>query len=502
MNRKLARVLALAFILAVLLYHNLSIRPWMLDDAFISFRYAENIAAGQGAVFNPGERVEGYTTFFWVLLLAAGKTIGLSVIPLSRLLGSLFSLGTVLLLLFAYRFSKSISRTAALLASLFLGTCGIFTPWASSGMEVTLFAFLMLLSLLFHIRIRETENPGKWEPVLLGVCLAFLSLTRPEGLLIAALVPADQLLSGMKKKRRDFLYTGLSFAALYVPYYSWRFAYYGYPLPNTFYTKVGSNAEQIARGLVYFKEFFSPAALLIVIALIPLLTGRWFKSHRKLSLIPVILFLFTTYILLVGGDIMPAFRFFTPLMPLICLMGGIALSSLPGPRKISIIATAILSVAAVAYNLFEIRHNWFIHNKIQIDQTVSRGREVGLWLKIHARRDAVLATNTAGSIPYYSRLKTIDMLGLNDLHIAHRAIPDLGKGNPGHEKGDGAYVLSRRPDYIHLGSSLGSIRPDHGFLSDEEIFAQPLFHQLYELRIITLPSGKRLNIFQKKQERL
>jgi arabinofuranosyltransferase len=502
MSRQLPRVLVLILILAVMLCHNLSIRPWMLDDAFISFRYAENIAGGHGAVFNPGERVEGYTTFFWVLLLAAGKAIGLSVVPLSRILGSLFSLGTVLLLLFADRFSKSLSRTAALLATLFLGTCGIFTPWASSGMEVTLFAFLMLLSLLFHFRIREKENPGKRELILLGACLALLSMTRPEGLLIAALIPADQLLAGMKKKRRDFLYTGLSFAALYVPYYSWRFAYYGYPLPNTFYTKVGSNAEQIVRGLAYFKDFFSPAALLLVIALIPLLTGRWFKSQRNLSIIPVILFLFTTYIILVGGDIMPAFRFFTPLLPLICLMGGIALDSIPGPRKVSSAAAAILLLAAVAYNLYEIRHDWFIHNKIEIDQTAARGREVGLWLRIHARRDAVLATNTAGSIPYYSRLKTIDMLGLNDLHIAHRPIPDLGKGNPGHEKGDGVYVLSRRPDYIHLGSSLGSIRPDHGFRSDEEIFAQSLFHQLYELKIITLSSGKQLNIFQKKRERL
>src|SRR5436189_992982 len=49
---------------------------WMDDDAFISFRYAQNLAEGNGLVFNPGERVEGYTNFLWVLLLAAGDVLG------------------------------------------------------------------------------------------------------------------------------------------------------------------------------------------------------------------------------------------------------------------------------------------------------------------------------------------------------------------------------------------------------------------------------------------
>ncbi|MEI7425254.1 MAG: hypothetical protein WCK10_04010, partial [Candidatus Staskawiczbacteria bacterium] len=110
------------FILAVLFYHNYSIRPWMLDDAFISFRYAENFAAGHGLVFNPGERVEGYTTFLWVLILGVGKALGLKVIPLSQNLGALFALGTILLLMFAHRFSSHISAASALLAALFLGT--------------------------------------------------------------------------------------------------------------------------------------------------------------------------------------------------------------------------------------------------------------------------------------------------------------------------------------------------------------------------------------------
>ena len=423
----------------------------------------------------------------------------LSVISLSQNLGALFALGTVLLLLFAYRFSSHIPATASLLAALFLGTCGVFTPWLSSGMEVSLFTFLVLLSLLYHFHLAEKENPRTCQLLLLGAFLALGALTRPEGLLIAALVLAQRLLTGRCSVWRKFGFPMLVFAAIYLPYFAWRFTYYGYLLPNTFYTKVGSNAEQVVRGISYLKDFLSPAFLLCAIALIPFLTLRWFRSFRKLSLIPIILLFYTAYIVAVGGDIMPAFRFFTPLLPMLGLLAGISLVSLPGPKKAVSIAGIIFSLAVVVYNLHEIKGDYYINHKIRIDQVAARGREVGIWLRLNSRSDAVLATNTAGSIPYFSRLKTIDMLGLNDVHIAHRTIVDLGKGSPGHEKGDGVYVLSRRPDYIHLGSSLGSIRPDHGFVSDEEIFAQSLFHQLYQLKIIPLPSGRVLNIFQKKR---
>ena len=46
------------------------------DDAFISFRYADNLVRHGALVFNPGERVEGYTNFLWVLLGAVFEALG------------------------------------------------------------------------------------------------------------------------------------------------------------------------------------------------------------------------------------------------------------------------------------------------------------------------------------------------------------------------------------------------------------------------------------------
>ncbi|MFQ5600634.1 MAG: hypothetical protein ACE5G2_08770, partial [Candidatus Krumholzibacteriia bacterium] len=83
------------------------------------------------------------------------------------------------------------------------------------------------------------------------------------------------------------------------------------------------------------------------------------------------------------------------------------------------------------------------------DPAAHYGRQVGEWLRAHAAESTLVATNGAGSLPYFSELPVIDMLGLTDAHIA-RTRPDPSQWI-GHEKGDAAYVLGRRPDIIVLG---------------------------------------------------
>ena len=54
----------LALWFSALYFHN------VVDDSLISIRYAENLAQGNGVVFNLGERVEGYTNFLWLCVSA------------------------------------------------------------------------------------------------------------------------------------------------------------------------------------------------------------------------------------------------------------------------------------------------------------------------------------------------------------------------------------------------------------------------------------------------
>jgi hypothetical protein len=75
-------------------------------------------------------------------------------------------------------------------------------------------------------------------------------------------------------------------------------------------------------------------------------------------------------------------------------------------------------------------------------------------------------------------------------------MPSLGSGPPGHEKGDAAYVLSRKPDYIHLGTSYGSELPH--FFSGVELYESSEFHRLYELREFEMPSGNTLFLYVRR----
>src|SRR5439155_1209101 len=74
-RRAVAAVLVTA---AALLAFHVRTYAFLCDDAFISFRYARNFAHGHGLVFNPGfERVEGYSNFLWVVVLAGLDRLGL-----------------------------------------------------------------------------------------------------------------------------------------------------------------------------------------------------------------------------------------------------------------------------------------------------------------------------------------------------------------------------------------------------------------------------------------
>jgi len=98
-----------------------------------------------------------------------------------------------------------------------------------------------------------------------------------------------------------------------------------------------------------------------------------------------------------------------------------------------------------------------------------------------------------GIIPYYSGLPTIDMWGLNDLHIAHKQIPDMGQKRPmGHEKTDPIYAFQRRPTYFldefhylledsipNLRELVYSRRPEvHPYLTDYRVRMVPLMLDL------------------------
>ena len=195
---------------------------FFIDDAYITFRYAENIAAGHGMVFNPGEPVLGTTTPLFAAVLAGLKMLGIAVTTSARWLGLLSMAGVVLLLQVLAHRSVSLPIAAA------MGMCVALHPdaayMASSGMETAPSLALVLGGLLLSLQ-------GRW--LLAGGVGGAAMLMRPDGVLIVALAVGMALLRDRKKLWQPLLTAGL----VVLPWALYAGATYGSPLPHSIKAK-------------------------------------------------------------------------------------------------------------------------------------------------------------------------------------------------------------------------------------------------------------------------
>lgn len=173
-------VLTALFCLPVVLIQMLG--AWLVDDAFISFRYAHNLVSGNGLVFNPGERVEGFTNFLWTMLfipiLASHIPPGLASLAMSLLLTQ------VTLALVWYGVCQLVAPRFAIVAVGLLLLSPSFLVWCGrgSGLEVALFCALLAgASVLYLTQLFKNRTNLFW----IGVLFALAALTRPEGILVA-----------------------------------------------------------------------------------------------------------------------------------------------------------------------------------------------------------------------------------------------------------------------------------------------------------------------------
>jgi hypothetical protein len=264
-------VVALGALVAALVAHVLFL--WTIhEDAFIGFRYARNFAAGHGLRWNVDEApVEGYTNFLWVVILAGADAVGLDMPRVSQWLGVAAAIATLAV---TARLARALFRDAPgvwLVPPLLLALSPAFAAWASSGMETSLFTLLVVLAAAREVR--ERADPGR-APVS-SIALALAAMTRPEGALVFALVLAHRLIDppGGRRDARALARWALGFALPFGAYVAWRYAYYGFLLPNTFYAKVGSSPDQLVRGLKYVGKFFIVMAV-PALALLGFVLGR------------------------------------------------------------------------------------------------------------------------------------------------------------------------------------------------------------------------------------
>ena len=440
-------------VLALLLLsgHAWVYRYFTVDDTYISFRFVRQFVAGNGLVFNIGERVEGYSNFLWVILLSLFAALGADL----ALAASALAVGCSLVTLWlAWRFAHHLGLPG--LTPLLLAATASVAAWSSNGMETAFFTLLVTASAYRFVREEETQQ-GHWS----GLLFALLALTRPEGLLLAAVAVLFRLWTLWRQRswpvRQDWLRAAWVIGIV-GSYFLWRLAYYGYLLPNTVYAKsLGGHPRTLLEGADYLYRSLLAVGGYAFIALpvgFIVANGRLSMATRYLAAVVVTQ---AAFLLIAGGDWMPLLRFLVHVLPLLYLLIETGLVAMQTrwltPARHWLLP--LLVSGQIAFLLMQSANARLFEVPGRI-QPVNQMEEIVQYLQTQelGPEDSI-AVVELGYLAYRLPLEQrfIDMVGLVDEHIAHLP-PQLPNGlfgrNDAFGKWDPEYILAQEPRFIHV----------------------------------------------------
>lgn len=460
------------------------------DDAFISFRYVQNFVDGNGLVFNIGERVEGYTNFLWVIILSVFTFLGMNIENISQILSVLFG---VIVLFITFRLSqlieikeelKSLKKTRItesdlkvkyfdLIPSLFLVFTGSFIFWSVSGMETTMFVSFCLFGIYFYVKDRNSDTVNYKFPLF----ILLAALTRPEGMYFFGLIMLHKFIFAIKENKSAGLKIFfsknnlISYAVFVIPviiFTLFRYSYYGYLFPNTFYAKTGLSSVYLNAGIEYFTKFVTSYLFYGIILITPLYLFKRKENFFEISLFYLIIVSYIAYIVIVGGDVLKQNRFFLPVLPLIYILFAKLLTEvyfiLKNKLNVKFAFPAIAIIAVlICFKYYSSEKENLDNDILSENGLVQKMKAAGNWFKDKQEklgRPLNLAATTIGAVSYFSgsNVNVIDLLGLTDKEIAHnpKIIPEISDLSSGwRERNYNAdYVMSRDPDYVYFSTGV------------------------------------------------
>lgn len=483
-NRSRARTIGgICLILFIFSVHLWLFRNFFVDDAYITFRFVQQWAAGNGLVYNIGERVEGYSNFLWIVLLAPFQLSGANLVAASKMLGSLFSLLTLFV---TWRFGRRFSHP--LLTPLLLVCSAPFIIWAMGGLETQLFTFLLLLA--SYTYAREEENGAGWFS---GLLFGLLALARPEGVLFAGVTILHRAWRLRQNRQRpstqDWARLTI-FLLITGGYFLWRYNYYGYLLPNTVYAKsMGlhprgfiEGAFYVYRTMVILGGFFF---LALPIALAMTDPRRDFAApYLFINVMAYLLFMFAS-----GGDWMPAQRFAVHILPLIYLLTAAGLNRLfqLWSGKTAHVLLLLLILGQAFFLLAASLEQYLVKGEGRVIHTRQDNQKAAAYLLEKVNPGDTIAVVDAGIYSYFLPLdvRVLDMVGLTNERIAHLKpqFPQglMGRGD-GFGKWDTAYILAQEPEIVQITSLRQNADSSwsSNFTGATELINDPSFQSRYK----------------------
>jgi len=466
----------------LLVLHAWTYMPFIADDSLISLRYADRLLHGLGLTWTDGPRVEGYSNLLWVLACALMGKLGFDLIDGARILGLLGMSAAIAAVVYAYRpKSKNLSNILPpLAAGLVLALSGTIAVWTIGGLEQPFVAAFLAWMLVLLYSVAE-GNEVKFHTIWLsGLFGGLLCLTRPDSpLFIAAACIAILLIRGLNKGTIRILVAFGTIPVLCVAgQLAFRLIYYREWVPNTAYVKIAFSLNYLIHGGYYLSTGFLFGLPLTVIVVIVLRLGYQKKISKNVLIYLVLpLIAWVGYVLIIGGDVFPARRHFTPIVIIIAFLVAEVVTYFMTIRSIKFITMRIM-LASIAFIVLE--YIDIADRRGNGERWEWEGKTISTTLKnAFYKQQPLLAVDAAGCIPYWSGFPCIDMLGLNDYYIAHHPPADFGDGHIGHGLGDGMYVMRRKPDMIFLCGPLGGEK--WVWLSGQQMQSTPDFYRIFSL---------------------
>ncbi len=407
-----------------------------IDDAYIFYRYADNLASGDGLVYNPGgARVEGFSSFTWTMVLAGASLLRLPLDITSRLLGIIFGVCSILL---TYKITKHLLKESypGSLAALVIALNPAFVIWVStSGMDNALFITLILATTYCLVKGLDKVS---------YILAALVAITRPEGLVMLLFAIPYSIIVRKINIRRVAGLIGL-YAALFLPFIIFRLLYFGYPLPNTFYAKVSIlNPTTFVLGWMYIYRFMRVHILFVI----PIIIGCIFVRRRKPLLIAGLAALLLVTTIFSGGDHFTLFRRAINALPLIAILSVyylIRILQRIGVKHIPILAVGAV-LLAVGYTATPLA---LAASQSRIDHIiVEEGKFIGEYVRENTPNYDIIAVGCSGALPYFADREVVDVLGLNDKEIAHAEKDKLFSIYTNHGAFNEDIFYKRQPDYF------------------------------------------------------
>ncbi|MCL4235389.1 MAG: hypothetical protein KJ042_12820 [Deltaproteobacteria bacterium] len=437
--------------LALFVVNALAHWAYTMDDAYIFLRFGDNLAAGHGYAFNPGETLEGTTSILWTLVAALLAKLGLAgPIPL-KAIGFLAGAATVLAVFLCP--PGAARGVGSLVAALLLAAYVPFAILAVSCMETSAAALCVLMGCAGALAAEAKRRRAG------AVWFALAFLARPDAAIWWAL-PLGLWILDIARARdvRSRVAPVAWLVATLAVVTAWRWFTFGDVVPNPAHIKASVSADTLAKGIEMMGAWLRTQGMIVAVAA-ALVAAAMRAAPRSAALAAL---LFGAYLVAIGQENMSTFfRFHMPVAPVVFALAGVGAATMLAARphaRVAVVAALVAFVLGGAWTAWQYRTNPLAEFQLTVTlPEYGRGvnetyRAFGEELARIAPPGALVASMDVGAIGYYARRPILDLYGLNDRAIA--TIFGRMKHTPDRDAQRALYrsyadeVFARTPDFF------------------------------------------------------